>query len=175
LADIKLEGHPESFQLESQGHRLFVNVPTAHHVAVVDREKRAVVAKWPVKEAAANFPMALDETNHRLLIGCRKPAKLLVLDSQSGKVVASMDCCGDTDDVFYDAAHKRVYVSGGEGCISIFEQSDPDHYRLAETLKTAAGARTSLFVPQTGRLYLAIPHRLSQPAEIQVFEIAKEQ
>ena len=173
LADIKLDGHPESFQLESTGQRIFVNVPAAHHVAVVDREKRVVVAKWPVKEAEANFPMALDEATHRLLIGCRKPAKLLVLDTQSGKVVTGMDCCGDTDDVFYDAANRRVYVSGGEGCISVFEQISPDHYRSIETIKTAAGARTSMFVPQNGRLYVAVPHHSSQQAEIRVFEVMK--
>ncbi|HEX2971556.1 MAG TPA: hypothetical protein VHP11_04450, partial [Tepidisphaeraceae bacterium] len=173
VAIIKLDGHPESFQLAANDTRIFVNVPTARQIEVVDREKRAVVEKWPVKEAEANFPMALDETHHRLLIGCRKPAKLLTVDTQSGHVVATMDCCGDADDVFYDAAHKRAYVSGGEGCISIVEQLNPDHYRLAETLKTAAGARTSLWMPQTGRFYLAIPHRSSQPAEVRVFQTAK--
>src|SRR6185436_9352888 len=95
LAEIQLAGHPESFQLESQGPRIFVNVPTAGHVAVIDREKRAVLAKWPVKEAQANFPMALDEEHHRLFIGCRKPARLLVFDTESGMPVERLTCSGD--------------------------------------------------------------------------------
>ncbi len=169
VADIRLDGHPESFQLEANGQRIFVNVPTADQIVVINREKRAVVAKWPVKEARANFPMALDETSHRLLVGCRRPARLLVLDAESGKVVASLDCPGDTDDVFYDAAHRRIYVSGGAGTISIFEQADPDHYRLLETVPTAPGSRTSLLAPNADRLFVATPHRDKQRAEIRVY------
>jgi hypothetical protein len=171
LADIPLEGHPESFQLEAKGKRIFVNVPTAHRIAVIDRQKRAVVAKWPVKEAAANFPMALDEADHRLLIGCRQPAKLLALDTDTGRALARVDCCGDTDDLFYDPATKHVYVSGGEGSISVFEQTNPNHYRLVQTVTSASGARTALFVPAKGMLYLAIPHRGNQEAEIRAFQV----
>src|SRR5207253_8404808 len=98
IGEIKLDGHPEAFQLEMDGPRLFVNVPDARQVAVIDREKRALIGKWPIHDAQANFPMALDEANRRLFIGSRKPAKLLVLDTQTGKTVASIDCCGDTDD-----------------------------------------------------------------------------
>src|SRR5439155_21804030 len=117
IADIPLDGHPESFQLEQSGQRIFVNVPSAKQVAVVDREKKTVIAKWIINDAQANFPMALDESNHRLFIGCRRPAKLLVLDTDSGKTIASPECCGDADDVYYDAASKRIYLTGGEGCI----------------------------------------------------------
>lgn len=168
VGDIKLDGHPESFQLEAEGRRIFVNVPTAAQVTVIDRVTRTVTARWPVNEAKANFPMALDEGNHRLFVGCRQPAKLLVLDTESGRTVACLDCCGDTDDVFHDAATKGVYVSGGEGCISIFDQVDANHYPLAAKVATAAGARTSLFVAQTGRYYLAVPHRGQQAAELRV-------
>jgi YVTN family beta-propeller protein len=169
LADIKLSAHPESFQLEAGGKRIFVNVPDAEHVAVVDREKRSVIDKWPIETAAANFPMALDEPHHRLFIGCRKPAKLLALDTDTGKRVTSLDCCGDADDLFYDAALRRIYVSGGEGCVSVIEQQDPGTYRTAGTLPTAPGARTSLFVPRTGSLYLAVPRRGDQRCELRIF------
>src|SRR6266481_3970419 len=100
---VKLDAHPESFQLETKGKRIFVNVPNAGHVAVVDRETGTVIEKIPMKEARANFPMALDEADHRLFIGCRSPAKLLVLDTETGKTVASVDIVGDPDDLFYDA------------------------------------------------------------------------
>jgi DNA-binding beta-propeller fold protein YncE len=170
VADIKVDGHPESFQLAAKGGPIFVNVPGARHVAVIDREKRAIVAKWPMEGAQANFPMALDEEHHRLFVGCRNPAKLLVLDTETGKAVASLDCAGDTDDVFYDAANSRVYVSGGEGVVSVIEQADADHYRPLGRLATAGGARTSFFISATRSLYLAVPHRGTQRAELRVFE-----
>jgi DNA-binding beta-propeller fold protein YncE len=171
LADIKLEAHPESFQLESKGKRIFVNVTRARHVAVIDREKAAIVAKWPVNEAEANFPMALDEADHRLFIGCRNPAKLLVLDSETGKTVASVAIAGDTDDLFYDAANKRIYVSGGEGRVTIIDQADADNYKSTSQISTAPGARTSFFVPKSGMLFVAVPHRGAQAAELRVFKV----
>src|SRR5438270_138810 len=82
------DGHPESFQLEKNGNRIFVNVPTAGQIAVVDRVKREVIAKWPLVGAQSNFPMAIDEDHHRLFVGCRKPAKFLVYDTETGKPVA---------------------------------------------------------------------------------------
>jgi len=169
VGEVKLDGHPEAFQLESLGNRIFVNVPTAKHVAVIDREKQAVIATWPIRDAEANFSMALDEANHRLFIGCRKPAKVLVIDTESGKAVSSIDCCGDADDLFYDATAKRTYVSGGAGSVSVIAQDDVDHYRLLGDLPTAPGARTSLYVPEIGLLYVAVPHREKQRAELRIF------
>ena len=125
LADIPLRGHPESFRLEESGTRVFLNVPAANHtIAVLDRVKRSVIATWTA-EAQANFPMALDEPDHRLLVVTRKPARLIVLDTQSGKTVASPPAVGDADDAFYDAAHKRVYISGGEGFIDVLTSAIP--------------------------------------------------
>ena len=172
VADIKLDGHPESFQLETNGKRLFVNVPSAKQVAVIDREKRAVTARWEVTEAASNLPMALDEQHHRVFIGCRSPAKVLVLDADSGKAVAGIDCCGDTDDLFYDAANGRLYVSGGEGCVTVVEQSDANTYKAAGTLTTAAGARTAFFDATGQTLYVAVPHRGNQKCELRGFVAA---
>src|SRR3989442_4887446 len=134
LADVKLEGHPESFQLERAGPRIFVNVPTAGHVAVVDRNALRVIAQWSVEGARANFPMALDEPHGRLFITCRKPAELLVYDIASGKVVTGRPVVGDADDMFYDAARKPIYISGGECFLSVVEQLAADHYRLAAVL-----------------------------------------
>jgi len=167
---IKLEGHPESFQLEKSGPRIFVNVPTSQKIIVVDREKRAVATAWSTSGATANFPMALDETHHRLFVGFRKPAKLVVFDTEAGKAVANLDSAGDADDVFYDDSLRRIYISGGEGFLSIFQQDDADHYRTMTKIPTATGARTSLFVPELNRLYLAVPHRSTQRAEVRVYE-----
>jgi YVTN family beta-propeller protein len=171
VGEIKLDGHPESFQLERQGTRIFVNVPEAKHVAVVDRQKGTVTAAWPTDGASANFPMALDEPNHRLFVGCRKPAKLLVLDTQAGKTVTSVDVVGDTDDLFYDAANKRIYVAGGGGKITVVSQAAPDRYEVIGEVETAPGARTAYFVAEAGRLYVALPKRGAQSAELRVYEV----
>jgi hypothetical protein len=171
VGEVRLAGHPESFQLEKAGPRIFVNVPGAGQIAVVDRSRRAIAMKWPVSGASANFPMALDEKNHRLFTGCRHPARMLVYDSRSGRQVASMPIVGDTDDLFYDAARKRLYASGGEGFITVLQQQDADHYSTLARLPTAAGARTGLFAPQLNRFFLAVPHRGSQPSEVRVYSM----
>jgi DNA-binding beta-propeller fold protein YncE len=171
IANVKLDAHPESFQLETKGKRIFVNVPAAGHVAVVDRESGILIGKFALTEASANFPMALDEADHRLFIGCRRPAKLLVLNTETGKTVAALDIVGDTDDLFYDATNKRIYVSGG-GRVTVISQTNADMYNVAGQVPTAPGARTSFFVPETGTLYVAVPHRGEQKAELRVFTVA---
>jgi DNA-binding beta-propeller fold protein YncE len=170
LGEAKLAGHPESFQLERGGSRIFVNIPSADHIAVVDRATMKVTATWPVTGAKANYPMALDEANHRLFVGCRRPAKVLIYDTATGKETSSFDAVGDTDDLFYDAVRKRLYVSGGEGFIDVFQDESGQFNRLAH-VATAPGARTSLFVADQNRLYLAVPHRGAQKAEIRVFDV----
>src|SRR5438093_994674 len=162
VGEAKLAGHPESFQLERSGSRIFVNVPTAEQIAIVDRVAMKVVATWPVGTARSNFPMALDEANHRVFVGCRRPAKALLYDTASGKELTSFDIVGDTDDLFYDAARKRLYVSGGEGYVDVYQEQEANRFARTAHMTTAAGARTSLFVAEQNRLYLAVPHRGSQ-------------
>ena len=170
---IKLAAHPESFQLEQNGSRIFVNLPDAKQVAVIDREKQTVTATWRMTKFQANFPMALDEANHRLFVGCRKPPRLVVLDTANGKPVTDLAIAGDTDDLFYDAARKRLYVSCGEGFIDVIDQRDADTYKLRERIPTSPGARTSFFSAELNEFYLAVPQREKQPAEIRVFQVGK--
>jgi DNA-binding beta-propeller fold protein YncE len=172
IASIPLAGHPESFQLEQNGNRIFVNVPDANQIAVVDRDKRAVITTWPMTKFHSNFPMALDESNHRLFIGCRHPARLLVLDTATGMEVSSAEISGDTDDVFYDAARKRLYLSCGEGFIDVLDQKTPNAYQLREKIPSRAGARTSFFSPELKQFYLAVPQHGKKEAEIQVYKEA---
>ena len=167
---IKLAAHPEAFALEKQGRRIFVNVPGAGHVAVVDRDKAAVIATWKVSGASENFPLALDEPNHRLFVGCRRPSKLVVLDTDSGDAVAGIGISNDADDVFYDEKHHRIYVVCGAGKIDIIEQASADSYKVSSTIETAAGARTGLWLPGRNTLFIAVPHRGSQPAEIRLYQ-----
>jgi YVTN family beta-propeller protein len=167
ISDVPLGSHPESFQLETKSPRMFVNLPP-DHVSVVDRNANRVVATWPIP-GSANYPMALDETNGRLFIGCRKPPKLLVLDTGSGRQIASLPIVGDTDDLFYDSAAHRLYVIGGAGSIDVIAQGGPDRYEHVASVATASGARTGLFVAGLKRLYVAVPHRGTQRASIRVF------
>lgn len=171
VGDIELAGHPESFQLEESEPGIFVNVPAANHIAVVNRNRLAVIATWPLTGAKANFPMALDETNRRLFIGCRQPPRVVIYDTGLGKEITRLEIAQDADDIFYDRANKCIYVSCGEGSLDVFQQLDPDHYKALTKIPTAKGARTSLFVPEQKRLYLAAPHRASQQAEIRVYAV----
>lgn len=170
VGSVKLAAHPEAFQLEKAGHRIFVNVPDAKQIAVIDRTQRSVLATWPMKAFQDNFPMALDETDHRLLIGCRKPPALVVFDTVAGKPVTDVTISADTDDLFYDAKRKRVYLSCGAGFIDTIVQETPDTYRRIATLPTAPGARTSFFSPDLDRLYLAVPEHAGRAAEIRVYQ-----
>jgi DNA-binding beta-propeller fold protein YncE len=175
VGDIKLNAHPESFQLEQSGTRIFVNVPPDHSIEVADKQKtQQPTSRWAadVTGATENYPMALDEANHRLFVGFRDPAKVIVYDTQTGKEVASMDTTKDADDIFYDSHNKQIYVSGGEGFIDVYKQIDADHYELVIKIATAQGARTSLFVPELDSLYLAVPASGNQQnAQLRIYEV----
>jgi len=170
---INLDGHPESFQFETaKGGRIFVNCPTAGHIAVIDPGKRRIVVKWPVTSVKSFYPMDLDEANQRLFIGSRKPAKLAVFETKSGQMISTVDGAVDTDDLFYDAGRKRLYMSGGDGFVSVYEQRDADHYQPVAKIPTGVGARISLFVAVLNRLYVAVPRLGSQSARVLVFEVS---
>jgi len=168
---ITLAAHPEAFVLEPQGARIFVNVPNARHVAVIDRTQAKVIATWGTGSASANFPIALDPSGHTVFVGCRSPAALAVLDTNSGKVVATIPISGDVDDFFYDEKRHRVYAICGEGSIDVIDQVDHDTYKMREKTRTAPGARTGLFVPELSSLFVGVPHRGSQPAEVRRYDI----
>ncbi|HYM75573.1 MAG TPA: hypothetical protein VE377_06305 [Candidatus Dormibacteraeota bacterium] len=166
--DIVIDAHPESFQLEKSGSRIFVNVPEKKEIEVIDATKRSVLARWPVS-AEDNFPMALDEANHRLLVGAWKPAQLLVFDTQTGKQVAAGEIAGKTDDLFYDTARRRVYVLTSVGYLEVFEQKDADHYNRIARYPTPSRSQTGLFVQEWGKLFVAVPAQGEQGAEIRVY------
>jgi len=171
IGSIKLSAHPEAFELEKQGKRIFINVPNSRDVAVIDRDKGEVIATWKTDLAFGNFPMALDETNRRLFLGCRMPSKLIVLNTDSGDVVTKIDISGDPDDVFYDSKRHRIYATCGAGKIDIIEQTGADAYRALAKIDTADGARTGLFVPERDTVFVAVPHRGSQQAEIRAYRV----
>ena len=166
LAEIPLANFPKQFEVE--GDSIFVNVPAANHIAVVSRSKKAVLATWPVVEAKDNIPMGFDRERHRLFIGCG-PGKLVVFDTQAGKSVASLDIAPDSDGVSFDAKRRLIYISCAEGSLDVVRQLDPDRYEFTARIPTAKGAGTSIFVPELDRLFLAVPQRDGQTAEIRAY------
>ena len=167
--DVVIDAHPESFQLEKSGPRLFVNVPEKNEIEVIDAAKRSVLARWPVS-AENNFPMALDEEDHRLFIGVWKPPQLLVFDTGAGKQVAAGEIAGKTDDLFYDSGRRRVYVLTSEEYLEVFEQKDADHYERIGRYSTPPRSQTGLFVSEWGKLFVAVPTQNDKSAEIRVYQ-----
>jgi DNA-binding beta-propeller fold protein YncE len=174
LEEFKLGAHPESFQLETTGPNIYVNLPDSKQIAVINR-KTHEVSKWPLT-LGGNFPMGLDEANHRLFIATRSPARLAVFDTSSGKMVAMLPCVGDADDLYFDANRKRIYVPGGEGYISVFQQKDADHYDAIAKTRTASGSRTAGYLGKIGqkdfdRFYLAVPAGADQKSEVWIYTL----
>ena len=163
-----LDAHPESFQIATTKPLIYVNMATKAKISVIDRTTHKVT-DWPLKTGKANFPMALDEPDHRLFVVTRKPAQLVVLDTDNGSMIAAIPCVNDSDDLYYDSARKYIYIAGGEGLISVIEQNDADHYQEIAKIPTTTGARTALWYAQRDRFYLAVPATSKQGAALWVY------
>jgi DNA-binding beta-propeller fold protein YncE len=172
LADIKIDsGFVDAIALDKSTGRLFANMAAENAVAVIDIEKRAVVATWSVaQQAHLNLAMSFDSARHRLFVVARKPARLIVLDTDSGQVVASLPCVDMSDEVTYDAASKRIYIAGTE-FVDVFQQRDPDHYDLIGHIANTFRAKTAILVPQLSRYFVAAPHHLGKAAEVRVYQV----
>jgi len=170
LADLKIDGETlEAMTLEKSTSKMYVNNRSKNQVSVVDRQKRELVASWPVTLCKNNVAMALDETNHRLFVACRT-GQIAVLDTQTGKEVTSFPITKGVDDITYDAANKRVYAAC-DGAVDIFEQSSPNSYKLLGSVPTGPMARTARLVPELKRYFVAVPQHGTTSAEVLVFEV----
>ena len=167
IGQIELKAHPESFRLDETSQRAFVNIPNAHAIAVINLASKTQTAAWTPGLAAANFPMAV-APDGRVLIVTRLPAKLVAFDPKTGAVVADAPTCGDSDDLFFDAGRGRAYVSCGDGHVDVFTVKDSSFDRI-DHVATVQGARTSLFVPELDRLYVAVRANRTEPAAIWVY------
>jgi hypothetical protein len=171
--EYKLGAHPESFQLETSGPNIYVNLPDLKQIAVINRVTKNIT-RWPLT-LEHNFPMALDEANHRLFIGTHQPARLAVFDTNTGRMISALPSVQDADDLYYDASRKRIYMAGGEGFIYVFQQKDPDHYGLLAKIPTALGARTAGYFGKGkknfDRFFLAVPARADHGAEVWIYTV----
>ncbi len=168
VADVPLKAHPEGFQFDDSGSRLFVNVPDARQIAVIDVGAGRQTSTLDSGTDHSNFPMAIDAGLHRVLVAFRSPPRLAVFAADSGKLLARLEACRDADDVFVDAKRHRVYVSCGEGAIDVLSEIDGNYRRLTR-LPTPSGARTSFFAPTTDRLYLGVRASAGEPAAVWIF------
>src|SRR5882762_997635 len=172
IADIKIDGDTlEAMALEKSGDRLFLNNPAKNEVEVIDRKANKLVASWPVKLGKSNATMALDESVHRLFVGCRSGA-IVVFDSQTGKELQALPVGKGVDDLMFDPASKRIYAaSGGTGAVDVYKETDPDHYQSLGHVPSGPGAKTGLFVPQLNRIFVPVPPRGTTPGEVYVYQV----
>jgi DNA-binding beta-propeller fold protein YncE len=154
-----------AFQLESGRPRMYVNAKAEGRVVVIDTDRDTVIGRFSVEPAGVNAALAIDEPNRRLFVGCRRDPSLVVMDSDDGRVVSRVPLPGDVDDLYFDAGRRRIYVSCGEGAIAVIRQVEADRYESLATVATVPGARTSLFDPESGRLFLAVPRRADRPGQ----------
>jgi len=170
VADIKVDGDTlEAMALEKSSPRIYLNNRAKSQVDVIDREKRTLIASWPITLGKTNVAMAYDEANHRLFIACRSGG-IVVFDTQSGKELSVLPITKGVDDLVFDAASKRIYASC-DGDVSVYQQSAPDSYKLLGKVATGPLARTALLAPQINRYFVAVPQRGTTNAEIMVFEV----
>ena len=169
IADIVIDAHPESFQLEKTGTRLFVNVPDKKEIEVIEVPLHAVVSRWPIAQEN-NFPMALDEAHHRLFVVSWYPPQLVVFETQNGRQIATTEIAGPSDDLFFDSQHGRIYVLTSKNYIEVFQQKDPDHYERIARYQTPPHTQTGLYVQEWGKLFAAVQRQGEQDAEVRVYQ-----
>lgn len=173
VGDVTLPAHPESFQLDKGLDRLFVNVPNVNMVAVINLSQLKLIDKWTRDEPVANFPMAVDPATHRVFVGYRHPAKLLVLDGSTGKEISIDPMTGDADDLYYDARTGKIIISGGAGAISVFRNQGQNGYRQVANIPTRSGARTSLLIPPLDLFVVAARAASGKEAALLVYGTGK--
>lgn len=169
LADIKVDGDTlEAMVLDNASPRIFLNNKAKNQVDVIDRDKRTLLTSWPITKSKTNVAMAYDATNHRLFIGCRGGA-IVVLDTDSGKEIGALEITKGVDDIVFDPASKRLYASC-DGDADVFQQTDANTYQSLGKVPTGALARTALLVSELHRYFVAVPQKGSNSAEIKVYE-----
>jgi DNA-binding beta-propeller fold protein YncE len=168
IADIKLPAHPEGFQLDRQMNKIFVNVPDAGQIDVVDLKTLSVADKWKTKYNA-NFPMAIDEMHHIIFIGYRHPGKLVAMNANNGKIISEIDLVGDADDLFFDERNNKIYASGGGGSINVFAFNGATLKKTAD-IPVRNGARTSLLVPSYHLFILAERAGGGKGSQLDIFD-----
>jgi hypothetical protein len=172
LKKVSLPAHPESFQLDESTHKIFVNLPNVNQIAVIDADSFLLKNTWKRLNPSANFPMAVDPNNHHVIIGYRSPPALEIVD-ETGQSLNTYPMAGDADDLYYDDVKNRIYISGGDGTLNIFEMTDPLTCKQIAGIPTRKGARTSFFIPSSQTFIIASRASGHQGAALLVYKIIK--
>jgi DNA-binding beta-propeller fold protein YncE len=173
VANITLPAHPESFQLDAKEGKIWINLPGSGMIGIADLKTNKLIAQWKKLFPRANFPMAYDSVQHRVMVGYRIPATLKIFDSGNGKEIFSSGMVGDVDDFYWDEATKQILISGGGGSIDIFKQTGTTAYKRVTNIKTRNGARTSLWVPELRLFLIAARTADDNPAALLVYKMDK--
>ena len=171
--DIILGGHPEAFELVPGSERIYINVPELRQIIQADCRDFRVQTNWQLRTEKENYPMALDEADRLLFVGCRKPEELLIFNTVTGIVDDKTPIDGDADDIFFDARGGRIFISCGAGYIDVVGKNSSGRYVVSEKVPTAPGARTSLYAPKTGKYFLAVPAQGGLEAKIMIYRVAQ--
>ena len=171
LQSIPLIGHPEAMSVEENGSKLFVNVPAGNYVAVLDKTNGQVLGNFPIMNATGVFPMAFDEAHHVLFVGTRSPAEMIMINTLTGAEISEIGIPGDADDMFFDAGNGCVFVSSGAGYVTAVKEVSPTSFRLAQSIQTYPGARTSLLDAGSGLYFLAVPQSQDASAMVVVYRV----
>lgn len=174
LIRVMKASHPQGLCLEEDGDRVFVSSPRADGITVLSRQSGAPVAEWQLSRAGANYPVGFDPVSRRLFVGCRRPARLVVLDTEKSTEVADVEIGRDTDDLSYDAANQRIYVACGDGTISVVQKDSADRYRTIASVPSGAGGRNCVFVPETAQFCVTVPEDGTTPAKLLVYKANRD-
>jgi len=171
VADTPIDGDTlEAMAVEKSSSRIYVNNRAKNQISVIDRKTHKLVATWPVTMGKFNVAMALDESAHRLFVGCRG-GQIVVFDTRTGKELQALSIPKGIDDLTFDSAHKRLYAACGSGAIAVYQETDPDHYKSLGEVPTAPGGKNEVLVPQLSRLYITIPPQAAAPGEVYVYQV----
>ena len=173
VGDLEVATHPEALEIDRGGRRVFANIADSNEVAVIETATKSIVSHWKLIKAADNVPLAFDSEHQLLFVACRTPGMLIAVDVASGKEIASQKAAGKADDLFYDAARRRVYVISGAGEVDIFQVDSARTLKPVEVVNTAPGAKTALFVPEQSLLYVGVPGSGEHPAEVRVYSTGR--
>jgi DNA-binding beta-propeller fold protein YncE len=174
IADIKTDARPGGIKFDKSNSQIYVTLTGSSNLGVLDRKKREQVTTWAVAGVPGNVALAIDEKHHRLFAGSRTPPLLTILNTDTGKTITQVEGVEGIDDLWYDAAHQRIYASGGRGfdvgSIYVYQQTGADQYKLTGKIPTAPGAGTSLWVAEFNRFFVAAPASEKQEAQVLIFE-----
>jgi DNA-binding beta-propeller fold protein YncE len=172
VENLPASAHPEALDMDQEGKRVFANIADSSEIVVIDSTTHSIKATWKLSRAKDNVPIAFDQEDHALLVGCRTPARSLSLDGATGVEISDLPSAVGADDLFYEPVRHRAYLISGSGAVDVYEVAPDKSLKAVDSIKTGPGAKTGLLVPSLKSLFVAVPATSAQPAEIRMYSTA---